>query len=265
MAKLSAISTLALTALLSGSLAIAASIPLRTKLLRDLANRRGAQFENLVQNWQRNHGTQAVSSLLSIASDKTQKDADRYVALMAAAKIGGKPTSSAMRTYLKDRSWMIRSGALRALRALKDPSAAPAILPLLKDPAMVVRAEAVAAVRELKPAGSPTALAESLLLPENFHAGRALWVPFEATAALIELARSEFGAQGRGLAKDRRSSALPQPWRDVAKTFVVALEKHSTDVRLTDRLTAGLDLIVGKAPAKAATLSDRLNFWKKSL
>ncbi len=239
---------------------LAATPPtLRTKLVRDLEARRGTQFEKLVQNWQKNHGTQVVAPLLSIASDKTFKDADRYIALMAAAKIGGRATSAPISEYLKDKSWMIRCGALRALRGLRDTPTANLILPLLKDRAMVVRSEAVAAVRDLQPQGASSALAEALSLPENFHAGRALWVPFEAAGALIEMAKAELRAPG---AKD---ISLPASWRVVAKTFITTIEKHKNDARLAERLAAGLDLIIGKAPSAAATLPERLSYWKKSL
>lgn len=257
---------LSITLLMAASSALATTPPpLRAKLVRDLEARRGTQFESLVKNWQKNHGTQAVAPLFSIASDRRVKDADRYIALMAAAKIGGRATASSITPYLKDRSWMIRSGALRALRALKDTESSKAVMPLLKDPAMVVRAEAVAAVRELKPAGSSKALAESLALPENFHAGRALWVPFEAAAALIELARQELATHPRSPAQNSKPAPLPEAWRDVARTFISTLEKYNTDVRLTERLTAGLDVILGKAPATASTLSERLSYWKKAL
>jgi HEAT repeat protein len=248
--------TLGLTPALAAKTPPTASTPLRAKLMRDLSTRRGAQFDTLVLNWQKNHGTQAVSPLLAIASDSTVRDADRYVALMAAAKIGGKATSVAITGYLKDRSWMIRSGALRALRALKDSRVAHTVLPLLKDPAMVVRSEAVAAVRELRPKGASQALAEALALPANFHAGRALWVPFEAAGALIDLAKQELRAV------NQPTAPLSENWRGVARTFVATIEKHSTDVRLVERLTAGLDTIVGRAPATAATLQERLKFWK---
>ena len=80
---------------------------------------------------------------MQIASDPRNEDSNRYVALMSAAKLGGPSGAPFILSFLKDRSWMMRSGALRALTALENPKTAEAVLPLLRDPALVVRAEAV--------------------------------------------------------------------------------------------------------------------------
>ena len=143
---------LALIALLLAAAQSLAQEPLSARLRTEILNRPAGSFEPLIRRWEKTHGSQAAAPLLGIAGEtKALGDPERYVALMAAAKLGGPAISPAMASFLKDRSWMIRSGALRALRALGDPRSGAAALPLLKDPAMVVRSEAVDTVAKLNP------------------------------------------------------------------------------------------------------------------
>ena len=144
-------------------------------------------FDPLISKWQMTYGISAMRPLLGIASDKKANDQNRYIALMGAAKIGGSRTASLFLPYLKDPSWMIRSGAIRVMTTLDNPKTSAAVLPLLKDRALVVRLEAVESVKTLRPVGTERALLQTLEDPQNYHAGRALWVPAKASEALAAI------------------------------------------------------------------------------
>ena len=180
-----------------GSVSQAAERVISQNLRSDIKNRSGASFEGLVRGWESVYGSTAFGPLVEIASDKTLSDSDRYIALMSAAKLGGAQGAATIQSFLKDRSWMIRSGALRALAALDSPETADATLPLLRDPALVVRAEAVETVKVLKPKGAVQALVGALKDEANYQGGMAQWVPQKALRALIDL-RAKSAAQEVG-------------------------------------------------------------------
>jgi hypothetical protein len=156
-------------------------------LKSDLHNRKNSSFDSIAHHWEEQYGTSAFHPLIKIASDKSNEDPDRYIALMSAAKLGGTESAPALLSFLKDRSWMIRSGTLRALSALLNPNTAEAVLPLLQDPALVVRVEAVEAVKILKPKRAAEALLATLEDHNNYHGGKAQWVPQKALDALVYL------------------------------------------------------------------------------
>ena len=148
--------------LLSTSAIAAEATPTLSSLKKELSLPRATgasnSFEPLIQSWQKRYGTHAVEPLLELAAGNLNlDDPERYMAFMGAAKLGGKENAPKLVRFLKDRSWMIRSAALRALTALKNPSTAPATLPLLRDPALVVRLAAVDAVEKLQPPGAAEA------------------------------------------------------------------------------------------------------------
>lgn len=146
-----------------------------------------AGFEHLIQEWETQYGTEAVLPLLSIAKDRKKAETKRYIALMGAAKLGGSPILAEIQSFLKDSSWMLRSAALRLIATVGNPEAGKSVFPLLHDPALVVRAEAVETVRILKPEGAAEVLLGTLEDPENYHHGKALWVPQKALQALVDL------------------------------------------------------------------------------
>lgn len=160
-------------------------------LRREIHASKSHSFLALLQKWQDRYGTQAISPLLQVASDSSLDDSDRYAALMGAAKLGGTATTPWVVPYLKDRSWMLRSGALRALTALQNQDSAQSVLPLLRDPALVVRIEAIEAIEKLHPTGSTQALLQAIEAPQNYHAHKAQWVPQRALRALKNLGARE--------------------------------------------------------------------------
>ncbi len=153
------------------------------------ASKTRGDFARMLGDWEASYGPDAVEPLLKIAFDVKVADSERYIALMGASKLGGSLPSinSRVLPLLKDRSWMIRSGILRVLSALNDPSAAKSVLPLLKDPALVVRVEAVNTIVKLKPKGASDALLAVLEDKSNYSRGKPLWVPKWAIAGLVQL------------------------------------------------------------------------------
>ena len=162
-----------------------------SKIRRDLKSRTKPSFEFLLKRWEADYGTGAVDPLLVVAQDVESPDTDRYIALMGAAKLGGPANAQRILPYLKDRSWMIRSGALKALSALRDQKSYTEILPLLQDKALVVRLQAVETVAQLNPPGSARALTDTLFRAENYHGGKAQWIPQKALAALRAMKAKE--------------------------------------------------------------------------
>ena len=216
---------------------------LKPLLLKDLRSRpSGTSFDSVLDRWAADFGSEAVRPLLQIAADKAVAEPQRYIALMGATRLGGVAVAPSLKPFLKDNSWMLRSGAIRALTITKDPSGAQAILSLLKDKALVVRSEAVEAVRKLKPTGAAQALAEAALHASNYHGGKAQWVPVQAVAAL-----REFGAAG---AQEQLKKLLP------------LLEKKN-DEALLEETVATFEYLGKKTLAAGEPLMVRAAAWRK--
>lgn len=164
-------------------------------LLRDMRGRSGANFSALLEKWENSHGSRAVAPLLTLARDKQLEDSDRYIALLAATRLGGTAATGQLYETLDDRSWMLRSAALRGLTLLKPEKSTPlqdkALVGALQDKALVVRREAVHAISELKPRGSVAALLKAAAAAHNYVQGRAQWIPQSALAALANFNSTE--------------------------------------------------------------------------
>jgi HEAT repeat protein len=175
------------SSLASASVTGPASDSVLRNIVQDIHRRNSASFDGLLSIWEKHYGTRAVPALLQVAKDRSQLDPDRYVAIMGVAKIGGTESAPLLAPLLKDPSWMIRNGTLRALAALGNPATAQDVLPLLSDIALVVRLEAVHTIEKLRPTGAESALIAAVRNPENYHAGRAQWVPQHALTAIRHL------------------------------------------------------------------------------
>ena len=219
-----------------------AMAPLSTQnLLTQIQGRHGGNFDLLLKQWEKSYGTKAVQPLLHIAGDNKKDDPIRYVALMGVAKIGGIEAAPLLLPLLKDRSWMIRSGALRALGVLGNQKTAEDVLPLLHDPALVVRIEAVDAVEKLHPAGAANALLGVLESSANYRNGRAQWVPSRALAALSSLNAKEIAVR------------------------LKPLLDHGSDPELQKQTIKTLEALTGKVVEPGSPLATQIKGWKQAL
>lgn len=211
------------------------------EIRRELSSRKGASFDALLDGWHKRYGAKAVSSLTKLASDKSLPDASRYIALMGIARLGGAPAAKVLTPYLSDPNWMVRYGTLRALRALGNAESATAVIPLLKDPALVVRSEAVEAIEALKPKGAVSALIAAIESRDNYHQGKAQWVPQKALRALVSL-------NAKGIA------------------FRLApLLDRTQDPALQSETVNTLEALTGRKYKQGASLEVRVREWKTAL
>ncbi len=215
--------------------------PLAAALGKDIASRQGLSFGEILKSWETRYGTRAVSPLLQLASNRKSQDADRYLALMGAAKLGGPSVAPQVTPFLRDPSWMIRSGALRALSALKNPATTSGVLGLLHDPSLIVRTEAVEAAALLQPAGTVDALLATLEDSANYHQGKAQWVPARVLGALVRLRATQAAAQLRPL------------------LF------HTRDPELQKQTVQALEQLTGRKIQSSAPLQARIEAWKQAL
>jgi HEAT repeat protein len=210
-------------------------------LKQDLGKRTSRSFEDILKSWESRHGTQAVEPLISIVSDLKNSDPDRYVALIGVANLGGKSQAPRIAGFLRDKSWMIRSGSLRILGAFQDPTTAQSVLPLMRDPALVVRLEAVQTVEKLRPAGAEELLVAALHDEKNYHAGKAQWVPQRALSALVSMKA-----------------------RDSAPKLLRLLGR-ATDPDLQRRTVQALEALTGKRLKNGKPLPEQVASWKAEL
>ena len=238
------------------TVALASTQPVRESqvvLIRSLRSeiqtRSSNNFDSLLRRWEKLYGTQAVQPLLSLAQNRALADHERYIALMGAAKLGGKATGANMVPLLADQSWMIRNGALRALTAIRASEASSAALRLLRDPALVVRLEAVDVLAQLKPAGSEAALLEALQSRANYHGGRAQWVPQRALAALVKLNREN-------------PTRFPNP--ELARKLRPLLD-HTSDPALQAKTVETLEALTRQSLKPGHPLPARIQAWKLAL
>lgn len=218
--------------------------PLVPALKKQIADYRQSSFEPLIQQIESQYGTESVLPLVEIAKNRAFQERHRYIALMAAAKIGGTASSKWLSSLLSDRSWVVRSGTLRALRSTDDVEIASKSLDLLKDKALVVRLEAVDTVAHLKPKGWEQALLRVMDRPENYVRGRALWVPNRALKALKQCDDL----------KTVKTAIVPK---------LKPLLGRSQDPELLDETIATLEAVTHSATPKNLSRTERIEYWKK--
>ncbi len=188
-------------------------------LLNEMKANQSASFQSLLPNWENKYGNKALRPLFEIASNLKNEDSHRYIALMSATKMGGPATLPLLKKLLKDRSWMIRSGALRALTLLNSTDVTQEVLPLLRDPALVVRVEAIETLLVLRPKGVSDALLAVIHDRENYHGKKAQWVPQKALVALAHLNAKEVLPKLQTLLHDPNHQNDPELLRQTRQTI----------------------------------------------
>ena len=106
---------------------------------------------------------------------------------------------------------------------------------------MIVRSEAVDTIALLRPAGAVAALLAALEQPDNYHHGKAQWVPGKALTALVQLQ-----------AKDSALRLRP-------------LLSHNQDPELQEKTVTALEHLTGKKLKSGAPLLARVEEWKTAL
>ncbi len=242
--KCSICSLIGLTLLLGANPSGAATAPAPstlTSIAGSLRQHRKRSFDDLLDQWQSEFGEKAVPALLTVARDKQQPDRSRYIAVLATAKLGGAATLSTVLPFLKDKSWLIRLSALRAIQGLQDHTHRKEVFSLLKDRSLVLRNEAVKVIASLQYDGSAEALIDAALDRRNYHQGRAQWVPLTALKLLPSLAPK----------KELMTRLRPMLF-------------HS-DARVVAHSLSALDSVMGNPEISKKPHQEKLAYWKAKL
>ena len=209
-------------------------------LKKDLETRHSRSFEQILLKWQNQYGDKVVPALMKIAKNKHESDANRFIAVMGVAKLGGPSVAQWVSSLLSESSWMVKNAALKALTALKEPSTYEKIAPLLKDKALVVRSEAVLAIQQLQVTSAIPLLMDGLKNTNNYVGGKALVVPYHILSALVEL--------------NAPLSVAPE---------LLRLTKNTEDGHFHKTLLNTLDSLSGQKPQIEKPVAERLKAWKE--
>ena len=145
---------------------------------------------------------------------------------------------------LKDKSWLVRMAAIKAITALKHPPSSLKVLALLDDKAMVIQSEAIDALGKLQPPGSADALVKLLRNPSNYKKGKAQWVPLKALTTLKNVKKTK--PAGVRLAKALRP-----------------LLDRKSDSKLLLKTLETMESLTGKKLGKKSQLQTKVMAWKK--
>lgn len=121
-------------------------------------------------------GNADAEPLVTLAQDSTVEVQQRWIAIHALGKIGGKNVTKELTTLLNDKRSEVRIAACAAIAESRQWSTTNSLLPMLKDQVLLVR---VASAQALGAIGNPVAidaLEVALRAPEHFHRGKSLWV-----------------------------------------------------------------------------------------
>lgn len=149
---------------------------IQSHILDDINSLKGNSFQHLIQKWEKKYGTKSIDRLISITENKKNKDQNRYIAMMAAVKIGGEAVIPKIEKLATDPSWMVRLGVLKAIRATKKTTSSEILFNALNDPAIVVRNEAVITIDQLNLPNSASQLMKTLNTPHNQYPKVPLWL-----------------------------------------------------------------------------------------
>lgn len=232
--------------LLLGSIALGSTdsrdLTIASSISKDLKSLKNGNFGNHLKTWEATYGSDAVGPLLTLASNISFEDSQRYAALMGAIKLGGNGVATNIIPFLKDRSWMLRSGAIRGLTIIGSDIENAKIIPLLKDPALVVRLEAVEAIVQTHPPGTLEALVTALNDPGNFHRGKAQWIPQRALAGIAKL----YPKQSSG------------PSKKEVLNKIIPLLGNTQDFSLLEATVSAIETLKGQTPQKQIPLFKRV-------
>lgn len=237
------LSVVATSAVLISSTAFAVSEKMPTaEVLRAKINRTissGKSLKTFYSSVTTEYGGTAIKPLLEIASNTQNGDETRWAALFGLARLAGKESVGVIRKFMSDSSWMLRDAALKTAAALNAQELTPFIEQRLKDDALIVRTTAVETIGHLNLKTSAPKLVDALFDPNNFHAGKALWIHRHILNVL-----KDFHYQ----------AATPK---------LIELLEHSQDEKLQAQVIETLENLTGKSfPNK--TVSQQIYLWKRN-
>jgi hypothetical protein len=182
--------------------------------LKALRQEKRTDFRALLERWDSVYGKSSGPALKKIARDSSAPETDRYVALLAHARVAGPETEDLATEALRERSWMLRSAGLKSIEILDLRSAASKVVSILeKDPALVIRSQAIETLVKLRPEGVESALLRAAMdsknyRPADFRKGRADWIPQKALEALRDLRPKGFSAKLLPLLNDAKDGRV---------------------------------------------------------
>lgn len=148
-------------------------------------------------------GPQGYRNLVAIMFDEKAEMAERWKAVTAAGRIGGKDARPEIDRALDHDVWYMRNAGLVAARAVDRDVALRAAKKLLSDKALVVRASAVETIADLGDRTATDLLWSKLSAPENFKGGQSLFVRVKIAEALARLERPGREAKFIGLLSEQ--------------------------------------------------------------
>ncbi len=224
----------------ASSLQASPSVPEVKQQLKQAMTKR----KPLQQFWKDMHsryGGEALSPVLKILADETERDEVRWATIFGVARMAGKKSYGLLSKYSRHKSWVLRDASLRAMAALEARELSADIQrAAFTDPALVVRTTAVDVIGHLKLKSAAPQLIEAISDPRNYRRGKSLWISDHILAVLKDW---------------RHKPAVP--------ALVEILEK-STDTRLQGKVIASLEAIMGKSFDRKSA-SEQVYLWKRAL
>ncbi|MCM2280270.1 MAG: hypothetical protein NDI61_00330 [Bdellovibrionaceae bacterium] len=190
----------------------------------------------------RSQGPAGYRNLVEIMFDEQAKMDERWKAVTAAGRIGGKDARPEIDRALKHEVWFMRNAGLIAARAIDREAALKAARQLITDKALVVRASAVDTISELSDPSATDLLWKQLHSSQNFKGGQSLYVRIKIAEALARLEKP-----GR---EDKFIALLAEKETEMHAPALFALE------RLTRKTIGPADGSVGERRAAW------LKWWK---
>jgi len=217
-------------------------------IVKDLENHKGGDFTDLLESWQKKFGDSAIKSLTKISKNQKVEDTQRYIAIMGLSKLAGGATSSIVAPLLTDSSWLVKIGALRALRLVSqikqtklNSEQEQAVAKMMNDPALVGRNEAVITIMTLGLRSATPELINALKDQKNYHKGKAQWVPQKALSTLLVFE--------------------PNP---ATARKIASLLQRKTDQDLLKQTVSTIEKMMGQKSPKGS-LNVQADFWTKKL
>lgn len=135
----------------------------------------------------RTQGKTGYKNLTTVMFDRKAEMEDRWRAVTAAARIGGRDSLPELSRAVRSEEWFMRNAALVAASNVDRGQALSWARQLMNDKALVVRAAAVEVIKNQRDMSSSTLLWEKLHAKENFRGNQSLFIRRQIVEALASL------------------------------------------------------------------------------